>query len=204
MIIIETLFYSGTHNVRTLIFLLVMLTTSVAHAAEDKSFRFGGQVTGASYNLKDPDGPTAPGSGYSFGGIATIDLGRGGRLWMSAARGSYTLKASVTEIGQDAATTEAGLSYQSNFRISRSFKPWFGVGIGYAASKYTNRYTSASVGSPFGIFKPDRSQKTVVGLLNANSEWPVSADLDMGIQVQAAIAPSKGANVFGLGVYLLY
>lgn len=189
---------------RTLIFFLAMLTSSFAIAAEDKTFRFGGQVAGASYNLKDPDGPTAPGSGYSFGGIATIDMGRGGRLWISAARGSYTLKASVTEIGQDVASTEVGLSYQANYRISRSFKPWFGVGLGYASSKHTNRYTSASVGSPFGIFKPDRNQKSVVGLLNANSEWPVSADLDFGVQVQAAIAPSKGANVYGLGVYLLY
>lgn len=188
---------------KALFVLLMMFAASLAQA-EDKSFRFGAQVAGASYSLKDQDGPTAAGSGYSFGGVAAIELGRGGRLWLSAGRGAYTLKASVTEIGQDVSTTEAGLSYQSNFRVSRGFKPWLGVGIGYAASKYTNRNTSPSVGSPYGEFKADRSTRNVAALLNANSEWQISQELDFGIQVQVAITPGKGANVIGLGAYLLY
>lgn len=186
------------------ILLLTLCLCATSAYSEEKSLRFGAQLSGNSYKLADPDGPTEKGKGAAFGLFAAYDTGRNARYLFNVTRDSYDVNASVNNIGQDVTTTEGTLSYQAQWRLSRSIKPWFGAGLGYASSDFHNRYRSASAGSPFGVYLANRKSNDGLVVLNINNEFGLEQDFDIGIQAQVGKLFSDNAYNVRLGVYVIY
>lgn len=184
-----------------MMFLVFFAGTSLADS--DRAFRFGGQLSGNSYTVDDPSGKTAAGSGVSFSGVAFYEVNRSGRLALDVNKGSYTLAATSTNIGQDVSDFGGSLSYQSRWRLSRDLKPWVGGGIGYASTQYTNRHTL----TPSGLFSVPYADRAVTGMfyvLNTNVEWDIDPDFTFGLNAQFRHTLSGANQSFRLGAYVIY
>ena len=184
-----------------LCFLVLGFIALPAQSAEDE-FRFGAQTSLNSYRVDDPVGPTAAGNGLSVSGIALIDVGRESRVMLNINRDTYTLDASTTNVGQDVSSAGGGLSYQSMLRVSRTWKPWIGVGLSYASTTYKNRFIFTPGQNK--ILYADRKATDIAVLLNANSEWQFNRDWDMGLQAQLAKSISDKSSSFRVGIYVVY
>ena len=188
--------------VRAVLFSFCCLAASAF--ADDKSFRFGGALYEGQFKVDDPSGPTSTTNSAAWGLLATYEINRNGRFVASLSRDSYKLSGSVSNVGQSVIATTTSISYQKNIRFTRDFKPWFGAGIGYASSKYSDRFTCNNAACSFGIPKSNTNDSTVVYLLNANAEWPIDQDFDFGFQVQYMGAMSSKTSSIRAGLYILY
>lgn len=184
-----------------LCFLVLCSMASPALSAEDE-FRFGAQTSLNSYRVDDPAGTTAGGNGLSLSGIALVDIGRNDRLMLNINKDAYKLAASTTDIGQDVSSFGGGLSYQSMLRVTRTFKPWLGAGVGYSSITYKNRYKLTPGG--FSVPMANRDATDIALLLNANSEWQFNNNWDIGLQAQLAKSISDKSSTFRVGVYVVY
>ena len=184
-----------------LCFLVLGFIASPAQSAEDE-FRFGAQTSLNSYRVDDPVGTTAVGNGLSISGIALVDVGRDSRVMLNINKDAYTLAASTTNVGQDVSSAGGGLSYQSMLRVSRTWKPWVGAGLGYTSTTYKNRYKLTPGG--FSVPMANRDATDISLLLNANSEWQFSRDWDIGLQAQLAKSISDKSSTLRVGFYVVY
>ena len=115
---------------------------SRAQADEDgEELRYGAQASLNHYTIADPDGPTSSASGASISAIVLMPTGRNRRVMFNLNRESFSLNGSTTNVAQDVTSLSGGLSYQALFRVTRKWKPWVGIGAGYASIDYENRYT---------------------------------------------------------------
>lgn len=186
-----------------LIICLILACFTAPAFAEESSFRFGGQVSANSFRLSDPDGPTASGSGSSFGLIGLYDTGRNARFKLDVTHYSYTLAGSTSNVGQEVSSTGGAISFQKMWRLSRDFKPWFGAGLGYASSTYRNRYT-LTPSTLYSVPLKNRSSSDFAFLLNANAEWELNRDFNIGLQGQLTRAFGSSTSAFGVGIYIVY
>jgi hypothetical protein len=191
-------------NMKTLLTFLLLGITTVSAQAEDKSFRFGGQLSLNSYKVDDPVGSTEMAFAPSIGAKLIMNTGRDSRWLMDVTLDKYKLKGTDTNVGEDVKTTSFGVSYQSLFRLARDIKPWVGVGLGYGASSYSNRFVYTSPSMTFKTLYADRSKNNTLFLVNSNIEWGFTNSLDMGIQVQYEKSISDKSGTARLGLYLLY
>jgi hypothetical protein len=192
------------HEMRSILVILSLCFATSALAADDKTFRFGVQTSLNSYKIDDPAGKTAGGSGLSFSGIALVDVGRESRVMLNLDRDSYSVAGSNVNVGQDVSSIGGGLSYQKMLRISRSWRPWIGAGLGYSSATYSNRYVFTSPAMQFKTLYGDRKTTETLLLLNANSEWQYSRDFDIGLQAQFSKAISDKSSTLRVGIYVVY
>jgi hypothetical protein len=183
-------------------FLLLCFAASPAFSATDDPLRYGVQTSMNSYHIDDPVGQTATGSGLSLGGIALLDVGRDSRLMFNLNRDTYTLAGSSNTVGQNVSSLDGGLSYQKMLRVSRTWKPWVGAGLGYSSTTYRNRFTVTPGG--FSTLYADRTATAFAMLLNANSEWQLNRDWDMGLQAQLSKSISDKSGILSFGIYVVY
>ena len=160
----------------------LFLIGTTAHAERDWHIGWLGGVT--NYSIDDPFGPTQSKSKFLWKDVVGLyDLSRDRRVFGMLSDNSYTVDASPTEIGQDAARKAGLLAYQFNFRLSREFKPWVGLGVGYASESYKPRYTVTSTGFLKAHF-PDRDVDGAFVLANASAQWPFAGGTAAGIHLQ--------------------
>jgi hypothetical protein len=183
-------------------FFVLFILAAPVMADENEPFRFGVQTSLNRYASYDPVGPTAGGSGLSVSGIALYNLGREGRAMFNIDRDSYSMKASQTNVGQDVTSFGGGASYQTMLRLTRTWKPWVGMGLGYTSTSYKNRFVFTPGGAK--TFYADRDTTSMQLLLNANSEWVFNRDWDMGLQMQFAKGLSNNTSTFRVGIYAIY
>ena len=157
-----------------------------------------------SYTVDDPNGKTAGGSGLSISGIAFFNVARESRVMLNINRDSYSLTESNVNIGQDVTSIGGGLSYQTMLRLTRTWKPWVGAGLGYTSSSFKNRQIYTSPAMQYSTLFADRKTTDTALLLNANSEWQYSHDWDIGLQAQFARNISDKSSTLRLGIYIVY
>lgn len=186
-----------------LCFLLLCSVVSTAQASEKDQFRFGLQTSLNSYRIDDPDGATARGNGFSISGISLVEVGRASRLMIGVDKQAFNLGASTINVGQDVSSLGGGLSYQSMFPVSRTWKPWVGVGLGYTSTKYTNRFRLTPSGQ-FSTPLADRSSADLSWLLNTNTEWVLNRSWDIGLQAQLSSSFSNKSSSIRVGLYAVY
>lgn len=170
--------------------------------AEGEQIRFGAQGSLNQYTVDDPLGPTAKGSGPGLSAIALIDVGRESRALFTVYRDSYSLQGTQTNVGQDVTALGGGVSYQKMVRATRSWKPWIGLGVGYASTTYKNRFLYTAGG--FKQIYADRTDAAFSVLLNANTEWEFNRDWDIGLMAQYARSISDKAGSIRVGLYFVY
>ena len=188
----------------TICFLVLCSVVAPVLAAENDPLRFGVQTSLNSYRIDDPVGPTAGGTGLSLSGIALYEFGRDSRMMINVNKDAYSVAASTSNIGQDVSSMGGGVSYQSKWRVSRTWKPWLGAGLGYTSTTYKNRYTFTSPSQQFKYLYAERSATNVALLLNANSEWQYNKDWDFGLQAQLAKSISDKSSTLRVGFYVVY
>ena len=186
--------------------LAILLLPSFAHA-DDKSMRFGLMPMYSRYEINDPIGPTQAGSDLStLSGVAIFDAGRDSRIFVNAFYADFNLTASTTNVGQTVKQTGVTASYQMMFRLTRSIKPWLGIGLGYESERYQNRYLTTpggylAPGSPY----PERDVVNYPVVLNASHEWQYNRNFDIGLHLQfEQPISSDGARALRLGIYVVY
>ena len=182
----------------------LLLAASLPASADD-AFRFGLLPGFSVYEVTDPDGPVDSATGLSALSVVMLaEVGRDSRLMLHSSYESFSLDHSVTNIGQDVTSIRGDLSYQMLVRVTRGWKPWFGVGLGYANESYKDRYT-LTPGGFLGTRYPDRTKSDFSAVLNVSSEWRVNRDWDMGVHLQLdQPTGSDGLRVIRLGLYAVY
>lgn len=185
-----------------LVFIFLAITSLAAQAEGEDQLRFGLQGSMNQYTVDDPLGPTAKGSGPGVSGILIMELGRESRAVFTVSRDAYTIKGTQTNVGQDVTSFGGGASYQSMFRVARTFKPWIGIGAGYALNTQKNRHLFTAGGNR--NFYPDIEEATYSLLLNANSEWQFNREWDIGVMAQYAHAISDKSSSIRVGLYFIY
>lgn len=114
----------------------------------------------------------------------------------------YT-SASTRDVGATVNRSGVNLSYQWLLRLTRDWKPWVGVGAGYARETHNTRYTLRSDGY-LGQTFPDLAPSGLVVLANASTEWSVADQVSVGLHLQLELPLAHTTTVTGVGVYLLY
>ncbi len=185
------------------IFVCGLCSISLAAQADD-AMRFGISPSVSAFYLHDPDGPTANGSAFTpISGLLIATAGRDARVLVHAQYDKFSVSASPTEIGENVTRVGGDISYQVLFRLSRAWKPWGGIGLGYAQEKYTTRYTVTPLGHLANQY-PDRDVNSVSLVLNTSTEWRINRDWSMGAHLQFEQPLNSGANVLRLGLYFVY
>ena len=166
--------------------------------------RFGISPSVSAFHLKDPDGPTANGSAFTpLSGLLIASAGRDARVLVHVQYDDFSVPASTTDIGENVTRLGGDVSYQILFRLSRAWKPWGGIGLGYAGEHYTTRYT-LTPGGHLASQYPDRSASSVALVVNTSTEWRLERDWSMGAQLQYEQALGNGASALRFGLYLVY
>ena len=164
---------------RALPFLLLSVS---AHAERDWHIGWLGGISQPT--IHDPNGPTQVGTQSLWkDGVITVDHDRDSRFFVELAQQKYTLTADTTHIGQGVSRVESVLAYQWRFRVSREFKPWFGVGVVYANEKYSPRFTMTPTGFLNTVF-PDRTESGIAPVVNATAQWDFIYGTQAGVHLQ--------------------
>lgn len=188
--------------VRALIFITIAFLPVVSVAAE--TFRFGWLPTVSYFDIQDPNGPTADHTGVTYlSGVVIADVGRDSRLFIHGHYDTFAVEASTTNIHESITRYGLNASYQINLRVSRSWKPWAGVGLGFVQEEAKERYT-LTPGGFLGATFPDRSINTFGALLNFSNEWRLDNNWDIGVHVQYEHPFDDAARILRAGVYFIY
>lgn len=192
-------------SLKKIFILAVALTSNFASAATDGFLRYGVMPTYSLFTVVDPNGPTAPGSGYTiFSGVVIMNMGRDSRAFGNFIRDTFSIPATTTNIAQDVTRIGGSVSYQSLFRLSKLWKPWVGVGIGSMSESYKNRYRLTDTGFSVPLSNPERNTNNLFWLVNTSTEWQVNKGWDMGVQLQYEQSVGDDSNVFRVGIYAVY
>lgn len=183
-------------------FLVLAVLMSSAHAAE--STRFGWLPTVSYVDVGDPNGPAEIYTGLTYlSAVLLTDLGRDSRLFLHGHYDTFDLEASTSNIHQSVDRYGVNAVYQINLRITRAWKPWVGLGLGYSQDKITDRYI-LTPGGFTGARYPDRTEDSVIAVANVSSEWQFSRELDMGLHFQWEEPLSDGVRAVRVGLYIVY
>ncbi len=158
-------------------------TLCAAPALADEPLRIGIVAGAGYYEINDPAGPTQTTYAPDLGFIAIADWARDARLFYQAHYQHFTLDAGTANIGQDVKRASVSVSYQHLLRLSHPWKPWLGIGVGYAHETDSLRHTVDS-GGFLATTYPDRSNSEVDAILSVSSEWRWTQQWHLGFTVQ--------------------
>lgn len=190
-----------------IVFFSVILSCSNAFALLD-DLHFGWMPMFNYNSIHDPEGATKdemhvmPVSGV----IIYNHIARDQRLFGHVYYDWYDVKASTENIGQKAREFGANLSWQWMIRIARNWRPYLGVGLGYANEKFTNRYVCSSPSCQYSSNTSfsDRSVQSFTALVNASSEWSITEKWDVGVHMQFEQPLNGGSIAARAGIYITY
>jgi outer membrane protein W len=184
--------------------LFCLLTCSATVASADKGFRIGWMPSITSTSIEDPNGPVEDHTAAALlQAVGIFDMGRDVRIFANAVYDKYEVDASTTNIHYDVSRFGINATYQWNVRLTRSFKPWLGVGLGYSQDTFADRYT-LTPGGFLAASYPDRTVDSFNLVLNSSIDWQISRDLDLGIHFQWEQPTGDGARSARVGVYIAY
>jgi len=161
----------------------------------------------ANYNLiNDPEGPTN--DNVHFMPLCAViiynNILRDARLFGNIYYDSYSVSAESQHIAQSVTEFGVNVSYQWMFRVSRVFKPYLGIGLGYAAESFKNRYNTTPDGLFLNTTYPNRSVQAFNAVVNASSEWQLSPNWNVGVHLQFEQPIGGGLTAIRAGMYITY
>lgn len=189
--------------IRVLTVAFLVFVPSLAFAG-GQTFRFGWLPSATYIDVREPAGEAENYNGVTYlSGVLLADVGRDSRIFAHAHYDSFDLSASTANIHQTVNRYGLALAYQINLRITRAWKPWVGVGLGYSQDKITDRYV-LTPGGFSGASYPDRTEDSITAVGNFSSEWQLSRDWDMGLHFQWEEPLGDGVRAVRLGLYIVY
>lgn len=192
------------------VFIIVLsLVFFAGNAFAFSEFRFGYMPMFSYSMINDPDGSAAANSHFmpisaivTYGDVPSF---RDTRIFGHIYYDWFDVKGSQSNVGQKAKSIGANISWQWMFRLAQHFKPYVGIGVGYANEKYIQRYkTTAS-----GLYRsnqlyPDRNVQSFSGIVNMSTQWSVTEKWDAGIHLQFEQPINGGSTAARAGIYVSY
>lgn len=183
---------------------IVALICSPSYAAD--TFHFGVAPSVATVLVKDPDGNTKSGTTASLTNfLVTQAVGRD-RLFYQGYFQAFSLKAGVSDIGQNVENIGVNVSGQIALRNARGFSPWTpwaGLGLGAAQGKYKLRHTIDQDGYLLNEYA-DRSRLNYYVVGNLSNEWALKKGWGTGVTLQYQHPITGGIKSLSVAFTILY
>ena len=184
--------------------LLLLLVPQFCFAAGDQQWHIGWLLGAVNSKVNDPSGSTNTNTTTLWKDIVVqYDLSRDNRLFAIVDGYSYKLAATPDLIGQSVSHTGGTLSLQHQLRVSRTFKPWFGIGAGFANESFAPRYTVTSTGFLLNHYS-DRTASGPLAVANATAQWRFVSDTELGVHLQYEHGFNGLSNTFLFSLMLSY
>ena len=183
---------------KILTIILLMMSTIVS------ANKVGYSPSYVAYEITDPDGSTDSVSEFvPVSGVLVWKLTKKTRLWSQYSFLDAEIDSSETDIGQDIVSHEIVVNYQKQFALSRSFKPWFGLGLGFNSAEFTSRHTVDQDGFLDQVFE-DRDEAFASIHANMSYEWEINNQVSFGLNADISVTNADAFDGFKIGAVLLY
>lgn len=124
----------------------------------------------------------------ALSGLLIINSGRNSRVWIQGQYHSLTFDGNETEIGQEVTGLEIATIYQSQYRLSRNFKPWLGIGASFSALEFKNRFLTDSQGFLAQTFDDQTKSGLAIDFnFTANTDWFDKHDSGFAIRLSVPV-----------------
>jgi hypothetical protein len=141
--------------------------------------------------------------GNALSGLIIINSGRSSRVWIQGQYHSLDFDGNETEIGQEVTGLEIAAIYQTQYRISRHFKPWFGIGTSFTALEFKDRFLTDSQGFLTQTF--DDVTKTGLAIdFNFTTETDWFDKHDSGFAVRLSVPVNDVLAKVEAGFYITF
>ena len=141
--------------------------------------------------------------GNALSGVLMINAGRSRRYWIQGQYHSLKFDGNETEIGQQISGFEIAGLYQSQFRVSRHFKPWLGVGLSFAALEFKNRFLTDNQGFLTQTFS-DETKAGIAIDFNFTSEIDWFDQYESGVALRISVPMNDVLSKFEAGFYISF
>ena len=167
-------------------------------------WNIGWLVTESQFKLSDHDGPSAAKAEFGLMNfVLAAPRERDDRFLAQLSLDRFDTAASTTGIGASVKRLDASLSYQTRLRASRYWKPWVGIGLGFANETQRSRYTVRSDGFLARSY-PEINQNGLVAVVNATSEWAIAEQWTLGVHLQYEEPLGHTARGLRAGLIVLF
>lgn len=141
--------------------------------------------------------------GNVISGLIVFESGRDTRVFVQAQFGHYEFSGTETLIGETVTTYSISTIYQSKFRMSRGFKPYFGLGLGLRNEEHTERFLTDAAGFLAQSFQ-DESVLNITVDVTISSELDLFDSMDSGWSIRYSQPTSDGIEIIEAGIYILF
>lgn len=183
---------------------LLLITSSASALADEDNWRYGLGMYATSSFVSDPFGGFSLGRGRAYSGMVMYNVNRGNRIKFNLDTEADKIDASTTVVGESVVSSSANISLQHNLRLFREFKPWVGVGLGYADTKFSDRFYLTPSGA-YSVPLENRTSADMTYVLCANNEWRFSGSKwSAGIEAQYSNTFLDKSGSLRVGFYFIY
>lgn len=127
---------------------------------------------------------------------------RDARWYAEYSKSDFHFKGDVTNVGQNVSYTSLNAGWQTQFAVSRDFKPWLGLGLGGQSAKLSNRHTTLANGFLNQTF-PDEEVSTLQWFVDASHDFALSEQTFLNTRIQYVSPTSNGVGYYGItGVFM--
>ncbi len=165
-----------------------------------------GATLGASvhdYKIKDDKNTTASDTFVSPELGIQYDINKINRLIATTRFINNKLSSGNGDYGMKVEGYQITTAWQHNFRVSRRFKPWFGVGLTSNILSYKDRHTTDSDGYLMDYY-PNTDETTFSALFMASTDFVLDDNWQIGVNVDYEAAFSEGVSGFGASANIKY
>lgn len=156
------------------------------------------------YKSKEPEGTTPTDTAvYPLTLTATFSINRINRIMADFRYVDVELPAGNSGVGATVKGYQLSTILQHQFRWSRSFRPWLGVGVVSTVFESTDRYRTDRDGFLQERFA-DRDDTTLSAVANAALEWKISRDWVLATEGRYELPFGDGLQGYGVSAGVRY
>jgi hypothetical protein len=191
--------FSKGITLKGLIAVLILLPTlSIAG-----TFEYGWMPVVGAYKSSLDKGTEIITVANALSGLVIINSGRNSRVWVQGQYHSLDFNGSDTNIGQSVTGYEVATIYQTEFRLSRHFKPWLGIGASFSALDYKDRYLTDSQGFLAQVFNDTSKSGLAIDFnISTNTDW--FDQYDSGFAIRLSVPVNDVPEKLEAGFYIMF
>ncbi|ERS88338.1 hypothetical protein Q672_10805 [Marinobacter sp. EVN1] len=156
------------------------------------------------YESKEPEGTTPTETAvYPLTLTATFDINRINRVMADFRYVDIEFDAGDDGVGATVEGYQLSTILQHQFRLSRNFRPWLGVGVVSTVFESTDRYRTDGDGFLLERYD-DRDDTTLSGVANAALEWELSRDWILATEARYELPFGDGLQGYGVSAGVRY
>lgn len=139
----------------------------------------------------------------ALSGLIIFNSGRSSRIWIQGQYHSLDFTGNNSHIGESVTGFEVATLYQTQYRISRHFKPWLGIGASFSALDYKDRYLTDNQGFLAQAFE-DTSKSGLALDFNFTTNVDWLDQYDSGFSVRLSVPVSETLTKIETGFYITF